>query len=169
MGILTQTSMETEAMTTSIEPSLSENPAAKKKTAKKVREFKPTGKDLKFKRIFTTEGVHPYDEVEWEKRTASIGSETGKLVFEQRDVDVPSNWSQMATNVVVSKYFRGRQGTPERETSIRQLIDRVANTITDWGIKDGYFASPEDAETFRAELTYLVLHQKMAFNSPVWF
>ena len=156
-------------MTTSIEPSLSETPATKKQSTRKVREFKPTGKGLKFKRFFTRDGVHPYDEVEWEKRTASIGSETGKLVFEQRDVEVPANWSQMATNVVVSKYFRGRLGTDQRETSIRQLIDRVANTITDWGIKDGYFASPEDAEIFRAELTYLVLHQKMAFNSPVWF
>ncbi|RAL20944.1 vitamin B12-dependent ribonucleotide reductase [Lujinxingia litoralis] len=156
-------------MTTSIEPNVSETPATKKKSAKKVREFKPSGKGLSFKRVFTTEGVHPYDEVEWEQRTASIGSETGKLVFEQRDVEVPTSWSQMATNVVVSKYFRGQLGSKERETSIRQLIDRVANTITDWGIKDGYFASPEDAEVFRHELTYLVLHQKMAFNSPVWF
>ncbi len=156
-------------MTTSIEPTLTKSRAKRGTERKALREFSPSGKGLHFERFFTREGIHPYEEVEWEQRTASIGSEKGKVVFEQRDVEVPANWSQMATNVVISKYFRGKLGSPERETSVKQLIDRVANTITDWGIKDGYFATDEDAEIFRAELTYLILHQKMAFNSPVWF
>ncbi len=135
----------------------------------KVRKFAGNKKGLRFERFFTREGVHPFDEVEWEIRTASIGSETGKLIFEQKDVEVPASWSLMATNVVVSKYFRGALGTPQRETSIKQLLNRVVNSITDWGIADGYFASAEDAEIYRHELLYLLLHQKMAFNSPVWF
>ena len=131
--------------------------------------FEPTGKGLKFERYFTREGIHPFEEVDWEKRTAVIGKETGEVVFEQEDVEVPADWSQMATNVVVSKYFRGKLGTEQRETSVKQLIRRVVDTISDWGEEQGYFASSEDAEIFRQELTYLVLHQKMAFNSPVWF
>ena len=157
-------------MTMSIEPTKSgESKAKRGHGEKKFREFKPSGKGLTFQRYFTRDEVHPFDEVEWESRTASIGSETGAVVFEQKDVEVPTNWSQMATNVVVSKYFRGKLGTEGRETSVKQLISRVANTITDWGIKDGYFLDEESAEIFRAELTYLILHQKMAFNSPVWF
>ncbi len=124
---------------------------------------------LTFERRWTTPGVHPYDEVTWEQRHASIASESGKLVFEQRDVEVPSFWSQLATNVVVSKYFRGHIGTPQREHSVRQLIDRVVNTISGWAATQRYFASDDDLATFRAELTHLLLHQKMAFNSPVWF
>ena len=124
---------------------------------------------LSFERRWTRPGVHPYDEITWERRTAGIQSETGKTVFEQTDVEVPSFWSQLATNVVVSKYFRGHVGTPERETSVKQLIDRVANTITAWGHTQHYFATPDDLETFKAELTHLLVHQKMAFNSPVWF
>jgi len=124
---------------------------------------------LSVKRRWTTEGVHPFQTVTWEKRTASIGNEKGETVFEQTDVEMPTNWSQMATNVVVSKYFRGPLGTPRRETSLRQVIGRVCDTITAWGREGGYFATEADIEAFNHELTYLVLHQKMAFNSPVWF
>ncbi|MEX2183055.1 MAG: vitamin B12-dependent ribonucleotide reductase, partial [Chloroflexota bacterium] len=126
-------------------------------------------KGLTFERRWTTPGIHPYDEVTWEYRTAGISSETGKSVFEQKDVEVPDFWSQLATNVVVSKYFRGHLGTPERETSVRQLIDRVVNTIAAWAETQRYFATDADLQTFKAELTHLILHQKMAFNSPVWF
>ncbi len=124
---------------------------------------------LTFARRWTRPDVHPYDEISWEQRTASIASETGKTVFEQKDVEVPDFWSQLATNVVVSKYFRGHIGTPEREHSVRQLIDRVVNTIAAWAETQRYFATDEDLAAFRAELTHLLVHQKMAFNSPVWF
>ena len=99
-------------------------------------------------------------------RDASISSEAGKSVFEQNGVEVPASWSQLATNVVVSKYFRGHIGTPGRERSVKQLIDRVVNTITGWSATQHYFASDEDLATFKAELTHLLLHQKMAFNRP---
>ncbi len=134
--------------------------------------FRFTGagsRGLTFERRWTTPGVHPYDEVEWELRDASIANELGKAVFEQQGVEVPASWSQLATNVVVSKYFRGHIGTPSRERSVKQLIDRVVNTITSWAATQHYFASDEDLATFKAELTHLLLHQKMAFNSPVWF
>ncbi|HEY7522513.1 MAG TPA: vitamin B12-dependent ribonucleotide reductase [Candidatus Limnocylindrales bacterium] len=124
---------------------------------------------LTFERRWTTPGVHPYDEITWELRTAGIQSESGKTVFEQKDVEVPGFWSQLATNVVVSKYFRGHVGTPEREHSVKQLIDRVVNTITAWAETQRYFATDEDLRAFQAELTHLLVHQKMAFNSPVWF
>ncbi len=124
---------------------------------------------LTFERRWTRPGVHPYDEINWEYRTAGIANETGKSVFEQKDVEVPDFWSQLATNVVVSKYFRGHLGTPERETSVRQLIDRVVNTITAWAETQRYFATDADLQTFKAELTHLIVYQKMAFNSPVWF
>ena len=124
---------------------------------------------LTFERRWTRPGVHPYDEITWEYRTAGISSETGKTVFEQKDVEVPATWSQLATNVVVSKYFRGHVGTPEREHSVRQLIDRVVNTIAAWAETNHYFATDEDLAAFQAELTHLLVHQKMAFNSPVWF
>ncbi|HEX5826482.1 MAG TPA: vitamin B12-dependent ribonucleotide reductase, partial [Candidatus Limnocylindrales bacterium] len=124
---------------------------------------------LTFERRWTRPGVHPYDEITWEYRTAGISSETGKTVFEQKDVEVPSFWSQLATNVVVSKYFRGHVGTPEREHSVKQLIDRVVNTIAAWAETNHYFATDEDLASFQAELTHLLVHQKMAFNSPVWF
>ncbi|MGI8929217.1 MAG: hypothetical protein ACR2H0_07125, partial [Candidatus Limnocylindrales bacterium] len=126
-------------------------------------------KGLTFERRWTTPGVHPYDEITWELRSAEIKSESGGTVFEQNDVEVPSFWSQLATNVVVSKYFRGHVGTPGRERSVKQLIDRVVNTIAGWAATQHYFASDEDLQTFRAELTHLLVHQKMAFNSPVWF
>ncbi len=124
---------------------------------------------LTFERRWTTPGLHPYDEVTWELRDASIANESGKSVFEQADVEVPESWSQLATNVVVSKYFRGHLGTPGRERSVKQLIDRVVDTIAGWAATQHYFASGDDLATFKAELTYLLLHQKMAFNSPVWF
>src|SRR5919108_202221 len=126
-------------------------------------------KGLKIPRYFTRAGVSPYDEIEWELRTASIANEKGKVVFEQSNVEIPKSWSLMATQVVVSKYFRGPLGTPQRETSVRQMISRVVNTITGWGSKDGYFAAEDDARAFADELTHILLHQKACFNSPVWF
>src|SRR5215470_3603519 len=108
-------------------------------------------------RYFTRPEAHPFDQLEWELRTAAITGEDGKIYFEQKDVAVPRSWSLTATNVVVQKYFRGKLGTPERETSVKQLVGRVANTITDWGKQDGYFASDGDAEIFRAELTHLLV------------
>ena len=127
------------------------------------------GKGLTIERKYTTEGIDPFDAIEWELRTASISNDKGETLFRQDDCEIPKSWTQMATNVVVSKYFRGGQGTPDRETSVRQLIDRVANTIADWGIKDRYFATADDAEIFRAELRHLLVNQLAAFNSPVWF
>src|SRR6476619_5895369 len=130
----------------------------------------PNGKPAKgltFERRWTRPGVHPYDEITWEYRTAGIANESGKSVFEQKDVEVPEFWSQLATNVVVSKYFRGHLNTPERETSVRQLIDRVVNTIAAWAETQHYFSTDTDLQTFKAELTHLIVHQKMAFNSPV--
>src|SRR4029079_13794660 len=124
---------------------------------------------LTFERRWTTAGIHPYDEITWELRSAEIKNESGKTVFEQTDIEVPSFWSQLATNVVVSKYFRGHLNTPERETSVEQLIDRVVNTIAAWAETQKYFATDEDLAAFKAELTHLIVHQKMAFNSPVWF
>ncbi len=124
---------------------------------------------LTFARHFTTRGRHPFDEVEWELRTASITSEKGEVVFEQKGVEFPKSWSQLATNVVASKYFRGPLGSPERERSVRQLIGRVVHRIREWGEEGGYFATPDDAEAFADELTYVLLHQQAAFNSPVWF
>ena len=124
---------------------------------------------LRVERHFTTAGTDPFDTVEWELRSATIANEKGETVFEQTDVEIPKSWSQLATNVVVSKYFRGHIGTPERERSVRQLIGRVVGKIREWGEQGGYFASEEDAQAYADELTYLLVHQKMAFNSPVWF
>jgi ribonucleoside-diphosphate reductase alpha chain len=128
-----------------------------------------TPKGVEIPRRFTTAGVDPYSEVTWELRSAAIASETGATVFEQKDIEVPSFWSQLATNVVASKYFRGTIGTPGRERSVRQLIERVAGTLTHWGVEGGYFLAKKDAEAFHDELVHLLLHQKLAFNSPVWF
>src|SRR3990172_7506400 len=126
-------------------------------------------KGLAFSRYFTKPKISSYDEVEWELRTASIGNEKGQAIFEQRNVEVPKGWSQTATNIVASKYFHGKLGTPERESSVRQLVSRVVDTIADWGIAQGYFAAPEEGENFRADLAHLMLTQKASFNSPVWF
>jgi ribonucleoside-diphosphate reductase alpha chain len=124
---------------------------------------------VRLDRVFTDPSQDVWSTVEWVSRTASIGDGAGATVFEQPDIEAPEGWSQLAINVVASKYFRGHLGTPEREGSIRGLIDRVASTITRWGRADGYFHSDDDAATFRAELTYLLLHQMYSFNSPVWF
>jgi ribonucleoside-diphosphate reductase alpha chain len=124
---------------------------------------------LRIERRFVPAGTNPYDEVEWEIRSAVIQGESGDVVFEQRDVEVPRPWSQLATNVVVSKYFRGPLGTPARERSVRQLIARVVGTISEWGAAQGYFATPEDRRNFADELTHMLLQQKASFNSPVWF
>jgi ribonucleoside-diphosphate reductase alpha chain len=124
---------------------------------------------LEFERHFTKEGVDPFDEVEWELRSAVIASERGEIVFEQRDVEFPRFWSQQATNIVVSKYFRGQIGTPERERSVKQLIGRVVDTITGWAREQQYFASEDDLQAFSDELKHLLVYQKGSFNSPVWF
>jgi ribonucleoside-diphosphate reductase alpha chain len=125
-----------------------------------------------FPRYFTARleaGKTPYDEIQWETRTASIGNDKGAVIFEQRDVEAPVDWSQTATNIVASKYFHGKLGSPERETSVAQLVQRVVDTIADWGRKDGYFRTALDSENFRGELAHLMLTQKACFNSPVWF
>src|SRR5271157_4804501 len=111
----------------------------------------------------------PFDTVEWETRTAAIKGEGGEVLFEQKDCEVPVFWSQLATNVVVNKYFYGENGTSERERSVRQLVHRVSRTIADWGLHDGYFAAPADAENFYRDLSWLCIHQYVSFNSPVWF
>jgi ribonucleoside-diphosphate reductase alpha chain len=124
---------------------------------------------LTFSRRFSTEGVSPYDEVKWERRTALIADSKGNTIFEQKDVDIPVDWSMTATNIVASKYLHGTIGSPERETGVRQLVSRVAETVRDWGIAGGYFASADDATIFHDELAHMLLTQKVAFNSPVWF
>ncbi|MHB8431373.1 MAG: vitamin B12-dependent ribonucleotide reductase [Acidimicrobiales bacterium] len=130
----------------------------------------PQRTGIGLRRHFTTAGAHPYDEVVWDRRDARITNyRDGSVAFEQRDVEVPESWSVNATNILAQKYFRGTIGTPEREWSLRQVVDRVVDTITGWGIKDGYFVDEAEAETFRDELKYLIIHQMAAFNSPVWF
>ncbi len=124
---------------------------------------------LTFSRRFSREGVSPYDEMAWEHRTASITDTKGNTIFEQKDVEVPVDWSMTATNIVASKYLHGQIGTPERETGVRQLVSRVAETVRDWGMAGGYFATAVDAGIFHDELAHLLLTQKAAFNSPVWF
>ena len=130
----------------------------------------PQRSEIGIRRHFTTEGVHPYDEVRWERRDARITNfRDGTVAFEQLGVEVPESWSVNATNILSQKYFRGTLGTEEREWSLRQVADRVADTLTAWGIKDGYFVDDEEAQVFNHELKYLIIHQKAAFNSPVWF
>ena len=124
---------------------------------------------LAVKRFFTRPGINPLDEVEWDLRTASIQNEKGQTIFEQTHVEVPKDWSMTATNIVASKYFHGKLNTAERESSVRQLVSRVADTIAEWGVEGGYFRSDEDAGAFHDELVHLLVHQKSAFNSPVWF
>jgi ribonucleoside-diphosphate reductase alpha chain len=124
---------------------------------------------LTFRRFFTKAGVSPYDEIEWERRTAQITDAKGKVIFEQKDVEVPKDWSVTATNIVASKYLHGTLGTPERESGVRALVSRVAETIRDWGLTQGYFRTPEDGATFHDEVAHILLRQYAAFNSPVWF
>src|SRR6476661_696770 len=123
---------------------------------------------LEVQRRFTEAGVDPFSTVEWEIRDAVIGNPE-KPAFEQRGVEFPKSWTQNATNIVAQKYFRGKIGSPERETSVKQMIGRVAGTISDWGRDGGYFATPDDAQAFQDELTHILLNQMAAFNSPVWF
>ncbi|MGH9447496.1 MAG: vitamin B12-dependent ribonucleotide reductase, partial [Terriglobia bacterium] len=135
-----------------------------------VKSAKPVeGRGLVFKRYFSKAGVNPFDEIAWELRTASIQNEKGKTIFEQRNVETPADWSMTATNIVASKYFHGKLGTDDRESSVRQLVGRVADTIAQWGAEDGHFRGEEDAQAFHDELTHLLVRQKAAFNSPVWF
>jgi ribonucleoside-diphosphate reductase alpha chain len=130
----------------------------------------PEQTGIGIRRYFTTEGVHPYDEVDWERRDSRITNfQDGTVAFEQVGVEFPTTWSINATNIVTQKYFRGTPGTPEREQSLKQVIDRVVDTITEWGTEGGYFVDDREAEIFRAELKHLVVNQKAAFNSPVWF
>jgi len=124
---------------------------------------------LSFRRLFTKPGASPYGEVEWELRTAQITDAHGNVIFEQKDVEVPKDWSMTATNIVASKYLHGRLDTPERETGVRQLVARVAETIRDWGLAQGYFKTPEDGAVFHDELVHILVRQYAAFNSPVWF
>src|SRR5262249_19109913 len=129
----------------------------------------PAVPGLEYERFFSRAGIDPFDEIEWDLRSAVIGNEKGAVGFEQRDVEIPRFWLQEATNIVVSKYFRGTIGTPERERSVKQLIGRVVDTITDWAEKQKYFASDDDLQAFSDDLKHLLVYQKAAFNSPVWF
>jgi ribonucleoside-diphosphate reductase alpha chain len=131
--------------------------------------LRKSAEGLKIERYFSRPDVDPFDEIEWETRNAVISNERGEIVFEQKDVEVPKSWSQTATNVVASKYFRGPVGAPQRERSVKQLIGRVVRTICAWGRAQGYFDNEPDAQAFEAELKHLLVYQKMAFNSPVWF
>src|SRR6267142_1148293 len=128
----------------------------------------PAKKTLSIQRTFSDAKTNPFDQVEWERRTAEITDDAGKVIFNQENVETPKSWSVLATKVVVSKYFYGEQNTSERETSVRQLIHRISRTMADWGIADGYF-SKADGEVYYDELAWLCLNQYGAFNSPVWF
>src|SRR5215471_17930284 len=134
-----------------------------KTAASATTNSKKKAQGLTFRRFFTKLGVSPYDEIEWELRTASITDAQGNTIFEQKDVEVPKDWSMTATNIVASKYLHGKLGTSERESGVRALITRVAETIRDWGIAGGYFRTAEDAATFHDELVHLLVQQKMAF------
>src|SRR5437016_7728662 len=151
--------IKTDTKTAAAPSSVAASPAAPKKKAP----------GLSFRRLFTKPGVSPYDEVEWDRRTAQITDSHGGVIFEQKDVEVPKDWSMTATNIVASKYLHGKIGTPERETGVRQLVSRVAETIRDWGLAQGYFKTPEDGATFHDELVHILVRQYAAFNSPVWF
>src|SRR5690349_17586875 len=124
---------------------------------------------LQFRRYFSKADVSPYDQFQWEQRTASITDAQGRTIFEQKDVEVPKDWSMTATNIVASKYLHGKINTPDRETGVRQLVSRVVETIRDWGHAQGYFKTADDAATFHDELAHILLRQYAAFNSPVWF
>src|SRR5580658_2549718 len=129
--------------------------------------IKKTAPGLSFRRLFTKPGVSPYDELEWDLRLAQITDAQGNVIFEQKDVEVPKDWSMTATNIVASKYLHGKVGTPERETGVRQLVTRVAETIRNWGLAQGYFKTPEDGAAFHDELVHILVRQYAAFNSPV--
>ena len=156
-----ETKGATPASTLGTQPSL--------RTVVQTRKKPKLPKGLAIPRHFSREGVDPLEDLEWERRTAIISNESGEVIFEQRDCEIPASWSQLATNVVVSKYFRGHLNTPERESSVKQLIGRVVGRIHEWGVESGYFSTPADGEAFKAELSHLLVNQQMAFNSPVWF
>jgi ribonucleoside-diphosphate reductase alpha chain len=138
-------------------------------TPPRAKRAQASAPGLEFPRFFSTAGIDPFDQIEWELRDAVIGSEKGNVVFEQRQVEIPKTWSQQATNIVVSKYFRGHLGSPDRERSVKQLIGRVVDTITEWARKQSYFASDDALLAFSGDLKHLLVEQKAAFNSPVWF
>ena len=138
-------------------------------TADDLARNKKCAPGLSFRRFFTKPGVSPYDELEWDLRLAQITDAQGNVIFEQKDVEVPKDWSMTATNIVASKYLHGKVGSPERETGVRQLVTRVAETIRNWGLDQGYFKTPEDGATFHDELVHILVRQYAAFNSPVWF
>jgi len=158
----------TESTSAASPASASSPDAASERTASTQQQTRKAP-GLTFTRHFTQPGVSPYDKLTWERRTAAIIDSKGNVIFEQKDVEVPSDWSMTATNIVASKYLHGQLGTPQRETGVRQLVSRVAETIRDWGFKDGYFRSSADAANFHDELAHLLLNQYAAFNSPVWF
>ncbi|HLI31878.1 MAG TPA: LAGLIDADG family homing endonuclease [Solirubrobacteraceae bacterium] len=163
--------MEEQIQATSTPASQATPAAAAEAPAQRPATVRPAGgggEGLRVARRFTTPDTHPYETVQWERRDARIGH-GDRIAFEQTDVEVPASWSQNATNIVAQKYFRGQLGTPQRERSVKQMISRVASTIAAWGREGGYFAGAEDARAFEDELTYILLHQIAAFNSPVWF
>jgi ribonucleoside-diphosphate reductase alpha chain len=163
--------VKTTNETTSAAPSkpVSEAQKSASETQKGSEFHKKKAPGLAFRRLFTKLGVSPYSEVEWELRLAQITDAHGAVIFEQKDVEVPKDWSMTATNIVASKYLHGTLGTAERETGVRQLVGRVAETIRDWGLSQGYFRTPEDGATFHDELVHILVRQYAAFNSPVWF
>src|SRR5215468_5318961 len=150
-------------------PEVTEKTKSPEAVAAPIIPSKKKASGLEFRRLFTKSGSSPYDEIEWELRLAQITDAQGNVIFEQKDVEVPKDWSMTATNIVASKYLHGTIGTPERETGVRQLVTRVAETVRDWGKADGYFRSDEDAAIFHDELAHILLRQYAAFNSPVWF
>src|SRR5665213_4151453 len=150
-------------------PNTAHHRSTKVSAAREIKSQKnPAKKSLPVKRVFSDAKVKPFDQIEWERRTAEITDDANKVIFRQENVEVPKSWSLLATKVVVSKYFYGEQNTSERETSVRQLIHRVCRTIADWGVRDGYFDAAK-GEVFYDELTWLCVNQYGAFNSPVWF
>lgn len=161
--------VEVSRKTRSVKSRSRTSAAAKPRSTTKARGRSRKGEGLKIDSRFCPEGQEPFETVDWEVRSAAIKDENGEVLFEQTDCEIPTTWSQLATNVVVSKYFYGEPGTSERENSVRQLIHRVTRTIADWGIADGYFDSAEDGERFYKDLSWLCLHQHGSFNSPVWF
>src|SRR6266576_3331709 len=150
-------------------PEVTEKLKTKSPESPAALETKKKATGLQFRRRFTKPGVSPYNEIEWELRTAQITDSQGTVIFEQKDVEVPKDWSMTATNIVASKYLHGTLGTSDRESGARALVSRVAETIRDWGFGSGYFATRADADTFHDELVYILLDQRAAFNSPVWF
>src|SRR2546421_13061024 len=150
-----------------LKPTTANSPAATPASPAATSNKKAPG--LSFRRFFTKPGVSPYDELEWDLRLAQITDAQGNVIFEQKNVEVPKDWSMTATNIVASKYLHGKIGSPERESGVRQLVGRVVETIRDWGLAQGYFKTPEDGATFHDELVHILVRQYAAFNSPVWF